>query len=139
MVCSCLSELGGEMRGAAAPHSIAPLLRPWRRHTRPGVFPLSCSAYDNIRLLSLAGFRDKPAVLARIIKGPLKMDAILFPEKKKQTNEFISSLFFSGLLPIATPKARTLLSKNTVNIKPLKGNLWSHIQATPFSHFENIY
>lgn len=40
-----------------------------------------------MRLLSLAGFGNKPTVLARIIKGPLKMDAILFPEKKKRTDK----------------------------------------------------
>lgn len=92
MVRSCLSERE-EGRGvwgggrAAAPHSIAPLLRPWQRHPRPRVCPLSCSAYDNIRLLSLAGFGNKSAVLARIIKGPLKMDAVLFQKKKKKADK----------------------------------------------------
>lgn len=126
----------GDGGGPAAPHLIAPLLRPWRRHPRPRVCPLSCSAYDNIRLLSLAGFGNKSAVLARIIKGPLKMDAVLFPKKKKgrQMNLFSVSFFLASSQSPHQKPALFLVKKHS-KYKTTQGQFMEPHTSYPFFSF----
>lgn len=54
---------------------------------------------------------NKPSVLARIIKGPLKTDVLFFPEKWK-VRQMNFSVSFSGLIPVTTRKANAFLRKN---------------------------
>lgn len=136
---SCLSDWGGgDTRGPAAPHSVAPLRWPWWTYYKPLFLPLRCFAYDNIKLLSLAELRNKPSVLARLIKGPLEIDAVLFPEKKKVRQMNFFGFFFSDLLPVTTPKANTFLSENTVNIQPLRQFMAPYTNCPFFSFGKEI-
>lgn len=92
------------------PTQESPPSGPWPRYGRPLCCPSSCSAYDNIKLLSLAGLKNEPSVPTRIIKEPQKIDAVLdLKNEAAQTNEFLC-LSFLGCLLSASPKATTSLS-----------------------------
>lgn len=84
-----------QRREGQLPTQRPPLPWPGWRNCKPLFFPLSCSAYEDIKLLSLAGVRNEPSVLERIIKGPPKIDAVCSGfQKSNSSGKWIFSSFF---------------------------------------------